>query len=127
MVQRSKVKKPRRYSRHPQEGYIVKGRVWVEKDGELYLGWGRIRLLENIDKLGSMAAAAKSMKLGYRNAWLWVDSMNRLAPSPLVEKVTGGAGGGFAKLTAEGRKVIAYYNGKHDKLQKFLEPENKSV
>lgn len=116
----SKVKKPRRYSLHPQSGYLVKGRVWVEKDGELYLGWGRIQLLKNIEKTGSISAAAKIMGLGYRNAWLWVESMNRLAPSPLVEKVTGGAGGGHAKLTEEAHTVITYYSELHDNLQEFL-------
>jgi len=83
-------KKPRRFSRHPEPGYVVRGRIWVEKDGELYMGWGRVILLERIDKFGSIAAAARSMKLGYRNAWLWIEAANRLAPSPLVEKRTGG-------------------------------------
>ena len=120
----AKLKKPRRHSRHPQSGYALRGRVWVEKDGELYLGWGRILLLENIDRLGSIAAAAKEMGLGYRNAWLWVESMNRLAPSPLVEKVTGGAGGGYAKLTDEARKAISYYIELHDKLWEFINTED---
>lgn len=118
----AKLRKPHRYSRRPQAGYITKGRVWVEKDGELYLGWGRIQLLEKIEKSGSISAAAKEMGLAYRNAWLWVDSMNRLAPSPLVEKVTGGTGGGHARLTEEAHKAIKYYKDLHDRLQKFLEP-----
>src|SRR4030065_1875970 len=92
-----------------ETGYEVHGRVWVEKDGKLYLGWGRIVLLEKIEELGSIAAAARAMKLGYRNAWLWIDAMNRLAPAPLVEKITGGAGGGHAQLTDEGRKAIFSY------------------
>jgi len=104
-----KVKKPARFSRHPKPGYVVRGRVWLEKDGELYIGGGRVALLEKIDKFGSIAAAARSMGLGYRNAWLWVESMNRLAPSPLVEKGTAGSGGGHAFLTKEGRKAIAQY------------------
>jgi len=66
-------------------------------------------LLERLEQLGSIAAAARSMRLTYRNAWLWIDAMNRLAPSPLVEKITGGAGGGHAQLTDEGRKAIAAY------------------
>ncbi len=94
----------------------------MEKDGELYLGWGRVQLLENIDKYGSISAAAKSMGLGYRNAWLWVEAMNRLAPAPLVEKVTGGVGGGYARLTDEGRKAVAYYKELHNRLQEFLKP-----
>lgn len=77
-------------------------------------------LLERIDKFGSIAAAARSMKLGYRNAWLWVESANRLAPSPLVEKTTGGAGGGHARLTDEGRKAVEQYKQLRTRFEEFL-------
>ena len=80
-------------------------------------------LLENIDKTGSISAAARLMGLGYRNAWLWITSMNKLAPSPFVEKATGGMGGGYARLTEEARKAIAYYKDLHDKLGEFLDTE----
>ena len=113
-------KKPSRFSRHPQPGYRIRGRIWVEKDGELYMGWGRVLLLERIEKLGSIAEAARSMRLSYRNAWLWIDAMNRLAPAPLVEKTTGGAGGGCARLTDEGRKAVGQYKDLHVKLEEFL-------
>ena len=77
-------------------------------------------LLERIDKYGSIAAAARSMKLGYRNAWLWVESANRLAPSPLVEKTPGGVGGGYARLTDEGRKVVKEYKELRAKFEDFI-------
>jgi molybdate transport system regulatory protein len=101
-------------------GYEVNGRIWVEKDGKLYLGWGRIILLEKIEELGSIAAAARAMKLGYRNAWLWIDSMNRLAPAPLVEKVIGGENGGHARVTDQGKKAIAQYKELRDKFLEFI-------
>ena len=104
-----KVRKSSGSSGTRTEGYSVNARVWVEKDGELYLGGGRIMLLERIGELGSIAAAARSMKLSYRNAWLWIDSMNRLAPAPLVEKTTGGEKGGHARLTESGKEAIAEY------------------
>ena len=113
-------KKPSRFSRHPQFSYAVRGRVWVEKDGELYMGWGRVTLLEHIDRLGSIAAAARAMRLGYRNAWLWIEAMNRLAPVPLVEKVAGGVGGGRARLTEEGRKAVSEYKVLRARFQEFL-------
>jgi molybdate transport system regulatory protein len=113
-------KKPSRLSRHPQPGYTVRGRVWLEKDGELYMGGGRTMLLERIEQLGSIAAAARSMKLGYRNAWLWIESANRLAPSPLIEKTAGGSGGGHARLTEEGKKAIARYKNLRAKFEEFL-------
>ncbi|MCJ7605055.1 MAG: LysR family transcriptional regulator [Dehalococcoidales bacterium] len=90
-------------------GIQLRSKVWLEVDGKLFMGWGRAQLLERIDELGSISAAARSMKLAYRNAWLWVEAMNRLAPSPLVEKSTGGTRGGYARLTEEGRRIIEKY------------------
>jgi len=114
------VKKPSHLSHHPRPGYSVSGRIWLEKDGELYMGGGREMLLERIDKMGSIAAAARSMKLGYRNAWLWVEAANRLAPSPLVEKVAGGPGGGRTRLTDEGRRAVKQYKQLRAKFERFL-------
>jgi molybdate transport system regulatory protein len=119
-IPRFRVKKPPHLSRHPQPGYTVRGRIWLEKNGELYMGGGREMLLERIDKFGSIAAAARSMKLGYRNAWLWVEAANRLAPAPLVEKTAGGAGGGHTRLTDEGRKAVAHYKKLRAKFERFL-------
>jgi len=119
-VPRFKPKKPSQFSRHPEPGYRVRGRVWLERDGELYMGGGRAMLLERIDKFGSIAAAARSMKLGYRNAWLWIEATNRLAPAPLVEKTAGGAGGGHARLTDEGRRAINQYKKLRTKFEEFL-------
>jgi molybdate transport system regulatory protein len=124
-IPRFKVKKPPHLSRHPQPGYTVRGRIWLEKDGELYIGGGREMLLERIDKFGSIAAAARSMKLGYRNAWLWIESANRLAPAPLVEKVAGGAGGGYARLTDEGRKAVEHYKQLRTKFEEFVKEVEK--
>jgi len=112
--------KPSRFGRHPQEGYHVQASIWIEKDGELYLGGGRIMLLERIEKLGSIAAAARSMNLTYNNAWLWINSMNQLAPSPLVERTAGGTGGGHARLTEEGHNAIAQFHKLRAKLQSLV-------
>jgi molybdate transport system regulatory protein len=103
-----------------ESGLAIRSKVWLEKDGKLFMGWGRATLLERIDKLGSISAAAKSMKLAYRNAWLWVEAMNRLSDKPLVEKATGGAHGGYARLTEEGRRIVAGYLEKRTKVRESL-------
>jgi molybdate transport system regulatory protein len=110
-----------RKTRNRQEedtGYRINGRIWMEKDGELYMGWGRVILLQRIHEMGSIAAAARSMKLGYRNAWLWIDSMNKLAPEPLVIKEAGGEKGGYARVTEAGLKAIEQYK---ELRERFLE------
>lgn len=109
-----------RAGHQPEEGIVLKSKVWLEKDGKLLMGWGRATLLERIDLYGSISAAARSMNLAYRNAWLWVEAMNRLAPKPLVEKSTGGARGGYARLTEEGRKLVKEYKEKRAKVRELL-------
>ena len=115
------VKHVSRSGQQPESGIVVRSKVWLEKDGKLLMGWGRATLLERIDQLGSISAAARSMKLAYRNAWLWVEAMNRLAPTPLVEKSSGGAGGGYARLTDEGRRIVREYKEKRSKVREIID------
>ncbi len=87
----------------------ISGRLWVEKDGETFLSWGRIVLPERIREHGSISAAARSMQMGYRHAWELVDQMNRNSPHKLVTKKTGGNDGGGARLTPHGEAVVANF------------------
>jgi len=93
----------------PEPGPCASGRVWIERRGETYLAWGRVVLLERIREHGSISAAARSMGMGYRHAWELVEAMNRLAPTPLVSKATGGLRGGGARLTAAGDRAVAEF------------------
>ena len=72
------------------------------------LGPGKARLLEAVGQTGSIAAAARAMDMSYRRAWLLVDAMNNDFVEPLVERSTGGRGGG-AGLTALGVDVLDRY------------------
>lgn len=114
------VKHGARSGHKPESGIVLRSKVWLEKDGKLFMGWGRATLLERIDKLGSISAAARSMKLAYRNAWLWVEAMNRLASTPLVVKTTGGPRGGHARLTDEGRRIVKEYLEKRANMRKMI-------
>lgn len=107
----------------PQEtdGARVAGRIWVERGEQTYLAWGRVVLLERIREHGSISAAARSMGMGYRHAWDLLDAMNRLAPAPLVERTTGGRGGGGTRVTPAGDQAIAQFWGTVHKFQAFLE------
>ena len=96
----------------------LKVRVWVERDGRKVLGPGRAELLGHIDRLQSISAAAKEMKMSYRRAWELVQDMNEAAGVPLVEASTGGSGGGGALITANGREAIRLY---HELVSRFSE------
>ncbi len=69
----------------------------------------RIALLGHIAEQGSITRAAKAAGLSYKAAWDAIDELNNLAQKPLVERSVGGKGGGGAKLTAEGERVLRLY------------------
>ncbi len=94
-----------------EEDIQVRGRLWVTRNEETYLSWGRIRLLENIRLTSSISAAARNMKMSYSHAWKLVKAMNELSGIPLVESRAGGSGGGGAHLTEAGEKVVESFGG----------------
>ena len=91
------------------QGLQIKGRVWLEKQGETFLSWGRVILLEQIRETGSIAAAARAMEMAYSHAWSLVATMNRLAGEELVARSFGGRNGGKAWLTPAGESAIAQF------------------
>lgn len=87
----------------------INGRFWLTKESQNFLGAGRIHLLEWVDKTGSINAAAKAMKMSYKAAWERINRMNLLADFPLIERTTGGRGGGGTKLTPYAHELIATF------------------
>ncbi len=73
------------------------------------IGPGKIRLLEAIDREGSISAAGRALGMSYKRAWDLVDALNTLAGSPVVEASPGGYRGGGATLTDAGRNLVADY------------------
>jgi len=97
------------------------GKLLIETALGTFLGDRRIRLLEAIDKLGSISQAAKAVPISYKAAWDAVDDMNNVAPEPLVLRATGGRHGGGTELTAYGRRLIAFYRALEKESQVALE------
>ncbi len=89
--------------------------------GTAYLGDTRVKLLEAIDRHGSITQAAKQVPLSYKAAWDAVDAMNNLADQPLVERSTGGRAGGGTRLTEHGRRVVAMYRALEAEYQGALD------
>jgi molybdate transport system regulatory protein len=84
-------------------------KVRVRQGDEIAMGPGKADLLDAIAATGSISAAARSMNMSYRRAWLLVDVMNRTFREPLVVGAAGGAQGGGASVTATGRAVVAQF------------------
>lgn len=99
----------------------IDGRFWLTKESQSFLGAGRIELLERIDKTGSIHAAAKEMKMSYKAAWERINGMNLLADHPLIERTTGGKGGGGTKLTPYARELIATFHRFSELHRQFID------
>jgi molybdate transport system regulatory protein len=86
----------------------VKMRIRVYA-GEWMLGPGKMELLAHILATGSLKSAARKMRMSYMRAWTLVKDLNRNSNRPMVEMSRGGVGGGTAKVTQFGQKVLALY------------------
>ena len=89
------------------ENLTINGHIWFETNNGLRVGAGRAELLEQIDLLGSLSEAARTLKIPYRRAWGIIRDMN--SPVELVIKEAGGKNGGGSRLTDEGKKLVVLY------------------
>jgi molybdenum-dependent DNA-binding transcriptional regulator ModE len=60
----------------------------IDFDADRAVGPGKIKLMELIDKHGSISEAGRQMGMSYRRAWLLVDSLNRCFRGPIVCRVS---------------------------------------
>ena len=90
------------------KGIALRDSVWMVVGGENFGGPGRVALLASIAQCGSITQAARAIKMSYKAAWDAIDTMNNLAGEPLVERMTGGKGGG-TRLTRRGQQLVANF------------------
>jgi len=88
---------------------VARFRLRVTAGDVIFVGPGKIALLEAISETRSITAAAKAMGMSYRRAWILVDEMNRALAGPAVATAAGGEHGGGSTLTALGEEVVDVY------------------
>lgn len=70
----------------------------------------RIALIKQIEHTGSISQGAKLANISYKSAWDAINEMNQLSDQPLVDRATGGKGGGGAVVTTYGKRLIQLYD-----------------
>jgi molybdate transport system regulatory protein len=73
------------------------------------IGPGKIELLEEIERTGSLRQAAVALGMSYRRAWLLLDAINHSFSEPATTASVGGHGGGGVTLTPFGLEIIRCY------------------
>lgn len=96
------------------------GSLWINAGDRSLGGHGRMGLLKAVAEQGSITHAAKAYGMSYKAAWDAIDTMNTLAGAPLVERVTGGRGGGSTRLTDRGQRLLARFEQVDAVHQRFL-------
>ena len=67
----------------------------------------RLEILQLVGRHGSISQAARSAGVSYKAAWQAIHTLTNLAGEPLVDSSVGGAGGGGARLTPAGERLLA--------------------
>ena len=88
---------------------VLRIKLQIYSGEEIAMGPGKADLLDAIAREGSISGAGRAMGMSYRRAWLLVDVMNRCWEQPLVVAHPGGSGRGGARLSEQGRAVLALY------------------
>lgn len=92
-------------------------RLRVLQGEAIAFGPGKAALLLAIQQSGSISAAARTIGMSYRRAWLLVEAMNQCFRQPLVATATGGAKGGGAQVTALGQEVLVRYQAMQERAE----------
>ncbi|WP_181156709.1 winged helix-turn-helix domain-containing protein [Paraburkholderia sp. BL21I4N1] len=87
----------------------VRFRMRIRTGDTVALGPGKVELLEAVREFGSISAAARSLDMSYRRAWLLIDELNRSLKSPATHSEQGGQSGGGCTLTPVGETLIRLY------------------
>ena len=99
----------------------LRGSIRMTVGAKDFGGERQIALLDAIAACGSITRAAKAIDMSYKAAWVAVDAMNTLAGEPLVERLTGGRGGGGTRLTQRGQRLVDNFRIIEQEHRRFVE------
>lgn len=93
--------------------FVVRSKIWLEDStGKVAFGLGRFRILEAIDRLGSMNLAAAELTMSYRSVWCRIrESEDRIGRRLVVRKGKGSV------LTSFARDLMKQFTDLNVKLQ----------
>jgi molybdate transport system regulatory protein len=95
---------------------VLRVHLWLETEGHMLFGLGRIQLLELVERLGSLNQAAKALGMSYRAAWGRIKSTEEALGEPLLAKASGRKGYELTPLAATLLKDFAQW---HQEVEAF--------
>ncbi|MFA7453841.1 MAG: LysR family transcriptional regulator [Desulfobulbaceae bacterium] len=99
--------------------FVIRSKIWIEDDdGKVVFGDGRYRILEVVDRLQSLQAAALELKMSYRAVWGRIRASEKRLGKPLVTREGKGS-----KLTPFAEKLMVQYR----RLQETIREESDAI
>ena len=105
----------------------IKSKFWIEIDGKPVFGRGKRSLLEAIEKYGSINKAAKEIKISYRTAWSYLNTMEARLGMKLIDRQTGGKNGGGTELTKDAKRILKQYQELENALQRIVDDKFRRI
>jgi molybdate transport system regulatory protein len=96
-------------------------KIWLERDGEVLFGQGRLELLRGIREYGSLAETARHLGMSYRAAWGRLKSSEDRLGHKLAEKVPAAGRGQKLILTPLAESLIQDFLELEQQVTYFLE------
>jgi molybdate transport system regulatory protein len=104
-----------------RSGPEVRTKVWFVVDNGHIFGLGLSRLLENIDRCGTLRHSARAARMSYRYAWGLIRRAEERLREPLILARAGGKGGGRTELTQQGRCLMDTYKKLSEEVVAFAD------
>ena len=82
----------------------------------MVFGLGRARILEAVQKTGSISGAARELGMSSKAVWERLRVTEKRLGRQLVIRQKGGASGGSSRLSDEARQLLATFNELHEKI-----------
>ena len=105
------------------DDFAVRSKIWIEdSNGQVIFGLGRYRILDAIQRSGSMNAAAKELHMSYRAVWMRVrSSEERIGKELLIRKGKGSRLTPFAEnLMKQYRRLLSVVQTETDEVYETL-------
>lgn len=93
--------------------------VWFDNNGKAF-GEGCFRLLEAVEKTGSLNKAAADVNLSFCGAFRTLQKSEKRLGFALLERKIGGISGGGSCLTPQAKILVAQYRQFNDELSETV-------
>lgn len=99
--------------------FHIRSKIWIEDpEGLVVFGLGRYRMLDAVQRLGSLQAAAHELKMSYRAIWARISASEKRLGQPLLIRDPRGS-----RLTPLGETLLTQFQ----RLLKKIETESDDV